>query len=172
MNNALRNILPTILLVFVTVLTDAQKPQDAFYYNPEGFTFMPVLKKPAIIYQGKLFSGRKQLNSLFSHLNNEELNLYYKKYKANRTASTILTLAGVGLSIYSLVDWRSTDKKFNWYTFGGGLVLSGVSGYLDGKASENLRNAAVVFDKATKKTTFTPKQKTITLTFSLAKHGK
>lgn len=171
-NNTLQKLLFISLVILSSFSAKAQKPQDVFYYNPVGFTFVPMLKKPAIIYQGKLYTGRKQLNGLFGHLNNEELNSYFKKYKANRTASTILTVAGVGLSVYSLVDWRSSDKKFNWYTFGGGLVLSGVSGYLDAKASENLRNAAVVYDKATRKTTFVPQQKTITLTISLAKHGK
>jgi hypothetical protein len=171
-NNALQKLLLIFLVSILSLSVEAQKPQDVFYYNPGGFTFVPMLKKPAIIYQGKLYTGRKQLTGLFNYLNNEELNLYYKKYKANRTASTILTVAGVGLSVYSLVDWRSSDKKFNWYTFAGGLVLSGASGYLDAKASENLRNAAVVFDKATRKTTFVPQQKTITLTISLAKHGK
>lgn len=168
---ALLKLLFISIVVAVSITASAQKPEDTYFYNPNGFTFIPVLKKPAIIYQGKLFTGRKQLNGLFSHLNNQELNHFYKKYKANRTASSILTWAGVGLSIYSLVDWRSSGRKFNWYTFGGGLVLSGVSGYLDGRASENLRNAAIVFDRATRNTTFVPQQRKITLTISLA-HGK
>jgi hypothetical protein len=163
----------TLLLTFLTcvLFTSArsQSLQESFYYNPGGFTFIPALKKPSIIYQGKLFAGTRQLSALFSHLNNEELNRYFRKYKSNKTASTVLTLAGVGLSVYSLVDWRSGERKFNWYTFGGGLALNGLSGYLDAKASEHLRNAAVVFDNATKKTTFVPRQSTLTFTIALSR---
>jgi len=149
----------------------AQNPASTYFYNPKGITFVPALKKPALIYQGKLFVGSKQLNALFSHLNNEQLNRYFKKYHSNRTAAVITNLAGIGLSLYSLIDWRSNEKKFNWYTFGGGIVLSGMSGYLDLKASENLRNAALVFDEATRKTTFVPKQRSITFTIPLS-YGK
>jgi hypothetical protein len=168
-NHSFKTLLLIFFLSCIFSYAGAQKPQDMFYYNPGGFTFIPALKKPSIIYQGKLFAGTRQLSALFGHLNNEKLNIYFHKYKSNKTASTLLTLAGVGLSIYSLVDWRSSDRKFNWYTFGGGLVLSGVSGYLDAKASENLRNAAIVFDNATKKTTFGPKQSTLTFTIALPK---
>lgn len=164
-------ILLVFALVGITILVKAQSPQSTYFYNSKGLTFIPALKKPALIYQGKLIVGKKQLSGLFSYLNNEELNKYFKKYKQNKTASTILTLAGVGLSAYSLLDWRTSSRKFNWYTFGGGLAISGVSGYLDAKASENLRNAALIFDNV-KKTSFVPRQSTITFTISLAKHGK
>jgi hypothetical protein len=143
--------------------------EDTYYYNPKGFTFIPALKKPSIIYQGKLFGGRKQLTALFATVNNAELNAYFKKYKSNKTASAIFSVASFGLSLYSLVSWRSGDKDFNWYTFGGGLVLSGVSGYLDAKGNQNLRNAAVVFDHATRKTTFAPAQSTIRFTLPLSR---
>lgn len=138
-------------------------------YNPKGLTFIPALKKPSIIYQGRLHVGRKQLTGLFNHLNNQELNAYFKKYKANKTASAILNIAGIGLSAYSLLDWRTSDRKFNWYTFGGGLLIGGVSGYLDTKANQNLQNAAIVFDKATSKTTFAPAQSTISFSIPLSK---
>jgi hypothetical protein len=157
-------------LIFLSA--SAQKVQDNYFYNAKGLTFLPAMKRPAIIYQGRLFVGRKQLTGLFNYLNNRELNLYFKKYRSNQTASTILKIAGVGLSVYSLLDWRSSDRKLNWYTLGGGLVISGVSGYLDLKASQNLRNAALVFDNATKKTTFVPRQPTLTFTISLGNHGK
>jgi hypothetical protein len=153
----------------ITAAAMGQSAQEAFYYNPGGFTFIPALKKPSIIYQGKLFAGRKQLSALFAHVNNEKLNAYFRKYKSNKTASTVLTVAGAALSVYSLLDWRTADRKFNWYTFGGGIVLSGVSGYLDMKASENLQHAAIVFDNVTKKTTFVPKQSTLTFTIALSK---
>lgn len=165
--------LPKLLLIicfsWLTTAACAQNVQQTFVYNPKGLTFIPALKKPSIIYQGKLFAGTKQLSALFNYLHNDELNKYFRKYRANKTASTIVTLAGVGLSVYSLIDWRSSSRKFNWYTFGGGIVLSGVSGYLDGKAAENLRNAAIVFDNATRKTTFVPQQSTLTFTFSLSR---
>jgi hypothetical protein len=98
--------------------------------------------------------------------------MYFRKYKSNRTAATVLKIAGAGLSVYSLLDWRRSDRKFNWYTMGAGLIISGTSGYLDAKASDNLRKAALVFDNATKKTTFVPQQPTLTFTISLSKHGK
>lgn len=143
--------------------------QETYYYNPKGLTFIPALKKPSIIYQGKLHVGRKQLTGLFNHLNNQELNAYFKKYKANKTASAILNIAGIGLSAYSLLDWRAGEKKFNWYTFGGGLLIGGVSGYLDTKGNENLRKAALVFDNATTKTTFAPVQSSVSFTIPLSK---
>lgn len=142
---------------------------ETYYYNPKGFTFVPALKKPSIIYQGKLFVGRRQLTSLFATVNNEALNAYFKKYKANKTASAVLNIASFGLSLYSIFDWRRNDKDFNWYTFGGGLLLGGVSGYLDAKGNENLRNAALAFDEATRKTTFVPAQPTIQFTIPLSR---
>lgn len=160
------------ILLFICIVADASAQkinQETFYYNPKGFTFMPSLKKPSIIYQGKLFVGRRQLTSLFATLNNEQLNAYFKKYKANKTAAALMTIASYGLSLYSLIDWRANDKKFNWYTFGGGLLLSGAGGYLDAKGNENLRNAAIVFDHATRNTTFAPAQSAIRFTIPLSK---
>jgi hypothetical protein len=166
-------VLKTLFILFflwVTTEASAQKIiQETYYYNPKGFTFIPALKKPSIIYQGKLFVGRKQLTALFATVNNQELNAYFKKYKANKTASAILSVASFGLSLYSILDWRASERKFNWYTFGGGLLLSGVSGYLDAKGNENLRNAAVVFDNATRRTTFVPQQPSIHFTIPLSR---
>ncbi|HEX6913591.1 MAG TPA: hypothetical protein VF145_00025 [Chitinophagaceae bacterium] len=135
--------------------------QESFFYNPKGLTFIPGLKKPSIIYQGRLFVGRKQLAGLFSHLHNEQLNFHFGKYKANKTAAAVLSIAGAALSVYSFIDWRSNDRDFNWYTFGGGILLSGASGYLDAKGNEHLRKAALIFDEATRNTTFVPRQTTI-----------
>jgi hypothetical protein len=148
----------------------SQSPaQQTFYYNPKGLSFIPPLSKPSIIYQGRLFVGRKQLNALFDHLNNEQLNKYYSKYKSNKTASTVFSLAGFGLSVYSFVKWRSGDDKFNWWTFGGGLACSLTSGYFNSKANQNLLTAAIIFDEATKKTSFVPSQPTITFSIPLSK---
>jgi hypothetical protein len=168
-NNSFKTLLLVFSLAWFSSSAIAQGSQENFYYNPGGFTFVPALKKPSIIYQGKLFSGTRQLSALFSHLNNEKLNIYFHKYKSNKTASTVLTIAGAALSVYSLVDWRSSDRKFNWYTFGGGIVLSGVSGYLDAKASENLHDAAIIFDNVTRKTSFVPRQASLTFTIALSK---
>lgn len=168
--NSITKLFLLICLCVLIKSVSAQKTiQETYYYNPRGLTFIPALKKPSIIYQGKLHVGRKQLTGLFNHLNNQELNTYFKKYKANKTASAILNIAGIGLSAYSLFDWRSSDRKFNWYTFGGGLLIGGVSGYLDTKGNENLRKAAIVFDKATSNTTFVPVQSSISFTIPLAK---
>lgn len=157
------------LFCTTTEATSQKIIQETYYYNPRGFTFIPALKKPSIIYQGKLFVGRKQLTSLFATVNNAHLNTYFKKYKSNKTTSAILNVASFGLSLYSLIDWRAGDRDFNWYTFGGGLLLTGVSGYLDAKGNEQLRNAALVFDNATRSTTFVPRQKTIRFTIPLSR---
>jgi len=155
--------------IVVMHVAQAQKAvQQQFYYNAKGLTFVPPLSKPAIIYQGKLFAGKKQLTNLFAHLNNEELNTYFAKYRKNKTAANLFWLTGLGLSIYSLIDWRAGDK-FNWYTFGAGLVCSGGSGYFNSRASLNLLNAAVVFDNATKKTTFVPSQPKISFSIPLTR---
>jgi len=169
-----QNFIPKLFLsfCFYSIINSvaAQKVvQETYFYNPKGLTFIPALKKPSIIYQGRLHVGKKQLTGLFNHLNNQELNTYFKKYKSNKTASAILNIAGIGLSAYSLFDWRTSDRKFNWYTFGGGLVIGGVSGFLDTKANQNLRNAAIFFDKATTKTTFAPAQSTVSFTIPLSK---
>lgn len=150
--------------------TAAQKiVQETFFYNPKGMSFIPAMKKPSVIYQGRLYSGRRQLTGLFNHLNNEVLNYHFKKYKANKTAAALLTVAGVGLSAFTLIEWRDPDKSFNWYTFGAGLLLSGTSGYLDAKGNEHLRQAAIVFDNATRKATFVPAQSTIRFTIPLSR---
>jgi hypothetical protein len=169
-----QNILPKLLFFlcfcfFINAASAQKAIQETYYYNPKGLTFIPALKKPSIIYQGRLHVGRKQLTGLFNHLNNQELNAYFKKYKANKRASAILNIAGIGLSAYSLFDWRRSDRKFNWYTFGGGLLIGGVSGYLDTKGNDNLRKAAIVFDKATTNTTFAPVQSTVSFTIPLSK---
>lgn len=130
---------------------------------------MPPLKKPSLVYHGKLYSGRRQLSALFSHLNNEQLNLHFRKYKSNKTAAAIFTIIGAGLSVYTLVEWRDPDRSFNWYTFGAGLLLSGTSGYLDAKGNEHLRNAALVFENATRKTTFVPAPPSLRITIPLSR---
>lgn len=168
-----KNFSKLLLIVFFSWISfeaSSQKLlQETYYYNPRGFTFIPALKKPSIIYQGKLFAGRKQLTALFASANNEVLNTYFRKYKANKTSSAILKVVSAGLSIYSILDWRTSDRKFNWYVFGGGLAISGVSGYLDAKGNEHLRNAALAFDNAMKKTTFVPAQPTIHFTIPLSR---
>lgn len=159
-----------ILCFLGTIEAHAQTAiQETYFYNPKGFTFVPALKKPAIIYEGKLFVGRKQLSALFATVNNPHLDVYFRKYKTNKTASAVLQIASFGLSLYSLIDWRSNDRDFNWYTFGGGLLMSGVSGYLDAKGNENLRNAALAFDNAKRNTTFVPRQTTIRFTIPLSR---
>jgi hypothetical protein len=107
---------------------------------------------------------------LFSHVNNEQLNAHFKKYKSNKTAATVFSLVGVGLSIYSIVDRVSgSDKKFNWYILGGGVASSIGSGYFNSRASHHLLNAAIVFDEATKKTGFVPAQSKISFSIPLTK---
>jgi hypothetical protein len=168
--NLLAKLFFSICFFCIINSSSAQKiVQETYFYNPKGLTFVPALKRPSIIYQGRLHVGRKQLTGLFNHLNNQELNAYFKKYKANKTASAILNIAGYGLSAYSLLNWRAGERKFNWYTFGGGLLIGGVSGYLDTKGNENLRKAAIVFDKATTNTTFAPVQSTVSFTIPLSK---
>jgi hypothetical protein len=170
-HSAFKNLLLVSCFFWLASSVSGQKViQETFYHNSKGLTYIPPLSRPSLIYQGKLFTGRKQLSALFSHLNNAELNKYFSKYKSNKTASGIIKVAGIGLSLYSLIDWRGTDDgKFNWYVFGGGVVLSGLSGYLDGKAHEHLRNAAVVFDHATQRTTFRPAQRSLGVVISLSK---
>lgn len=160
----------SLLLICIIKFTAAQNARQTFYYNPKGFTFVPALSKPSIIYQGQLFAGTRLLTALFNHVNNEQLNAHFKKYKSNRTAGTVFYLAGVGLSIFSIIDRVSNDdKKFNWYILGGGIASSIGSGYFNSRAGYHLLNAAIVFDEATKKTGFIPAQSHISLSVPLTK---
>ncbi len=165
------SILILTLILFFANNTSAQvNPNKAFYYNPKGVTYVPPLSKASIIYDGKLITGKKQISNLFSYLNNEQLNQFFTRYKKNKNAANVFWLVGFGLSVYSIADRVSnSDRKFNWYTFGGGLVCSAGSSYFNARANQHLLNAAIVYDKAMKKTGFIQPKQNITISLPLTK---
>ena len=161
-----------ILAIIITTSSSAfsQKLQEQmFFYNPKGLSFIPPLKRPALVYEGKLYVGKRKLNGLFARIDNPALTLYFKKYKANKTAADILYYAGVGLTIFTAVEWKN-NQNFPWAIFVPGFVASGASGYLNLKAQQNLLMSAAYFQQlqATQKATgFVPKQRNISFTIPL-----
>jgi hypothetical protein len=164
-----------VLLCWVLMACSQLQAQDKlkqqlFYYNPKGLSFIPPLSKPGIMYDGKLYVGKKQLEQLFKTLNDAQLNTYFFKYKKNKSAANILSVAGYILPIVNIAV-SANDGKFNWWLFGGGLLTGGVGGYFNGQAQKNLLQGVLYYDNKQKAavTGFVPRQQTIGIAIPLSK---
>ena len=117
-----------------------------YYEGSNGISYVPVLTKPALIYHGKLYTGKKQLNYLVDQLKDPTSTILYSQYRENRTWATILTVLGSATSIVGLLG-TNNEYKINWYLLGGGLLLNGTAGALNNIAAQQLRAIAVQADK-------------------------
>lgn len=113
-----------------------------YYEGSKGISYVPILTKPALIYQGKLYNSKKQLNYLIEQLKDPTSTILYSQYRENRTWATILTVLGSATSIVGLLG-TSNEYKINWYLLGGGLLLNGTAGALNNIAAQQLRAIAV-----------------------------
>ncbi|MBW7951154.1 MAG: hypothetical protein H3C56_00940 [Chitinophagaceae bacterium] len=160
------------ILVLICLQSQAQKIQEQLYYHSaKGISFIPPLSRPGLVYEGKLFVGKKKLNALFNKLNDEQLNTYFKKYKANKTTADILTFTGAVALPLTNIFIAANDGKVNWWLIATSGLLSGVGGFLNVQAQKNLLFAAAYYDKKMSYTAhnFVPKQQSITIAIPLGK---
>jgi hypothetical protein len=132
-------------------ITAAQSPpitleSQQFYYSSRGMSFVPSLTRPGLIYQGKLYTGKRSLDYLIAKVNVPECYLEYSDYKRNRTWATVLSFIGTGTSIFGLIGTNDT-RKINWYLLGAGFVINGSSAVLNAAAAQHLRAVAVNLDQ-------------------------
>ena len=145
--------------------------EQLFYYSPKGLTFIPPLSKPGLVYNGKLYLGRKKLAILFDTLRDDRLNYHFAKYKANKTPADILGFLGsVALPIAN-VFISTNSGKVNWPLIGAGVVLGGTGGYLNFQAQKHLLYASMYYDQKMniKHTTYAPQQPSVGIAISLGK---
>jgi len=162
-----------LLFVFISTTTQAQNKiqEQLFYYSAKGLSFIPPLSRPGLIYDGKLYIGSKKLSTLFSKLNDEQLNLYFKKYKSNKTTADILTFTGsFALPIVNIIV-SANDGKLNWWLMGASILMGGTGGFLNVQAQKNLLMASLYYDKKMGYTTATliPQQQSIGIVIPLGK---
>ena len=132
-------------------ITVAQSPpitpeSQQFYYSYRGMSFVPSLTRPGLIYQGKLYTGKRSLDYLIEKVNVPECYLEYIDYKRNRTWATVLSFVGTATSIIGLIG-TNDNRKINWYLLGGGILINGSSAVLNAVAAQHLRAVAVNLDE-------------------------
>ncbi|HNF29906.1 MAG TPA: hypothetical protein PLY81_06465 [Chitinophagaceae bacterium] len=161
-----------LLTVFIFFQANAQKIQEKlFYHSAKGLSFIPPLSKPGLIYEGKLYIGKQRLTGLFYKLNDETLNSYFNKYKANKTAADILTITGgVALPLANIFI-AANEGKVNWWLIAASALLNGTGGYLNMQAQKNLLLSSIYFDKKMGYTTnnFKPKQQVVQIAIPIGK---
>lgn len=119
-----------------------------YYNNPSGLSFIPPLSRPALVYQGRLYSGNKQLTALVSQLNQPEVTMHFQQYKRKKTSATILNVMGTAAALASVVIWNNENNSARWWLLGGGLACSSAGGVLNGLSTQHLRAAAMSFPAA------------------------
>jgi hypothetical protein len=147
--NAISRIISTIFFLLIGQLLFAQPTSfesRQYYEGSKGISYVPVLTKPALIYNGKLYTGKKQLNYLIDQLKDPSSTILYSQYRENRTWATILSVLGTATSIVGIFG-TNNEKKINWYLLGGGILLNGTAGALNEIAAQQLRAIAVQSNK-------------------------
>lgn len=161
-----------VILLFTMLQGFAQSSitEKLYYHSPKGLTFIPPLTRPGLVYNGKLYIGKNKLGILFNQLNDDQLNMYFKKYKANKTSADIFTFVGGFALPLANVFLSSQQGKVNWYLIGASALLNATGGVLNVHAQKNLLLAAAYYDqKKGYSTGFVPQQQNIGFTFSLSK---
>lgn len=121
--------------------------EQLYYHSPKGLSFIPPLSRPGLVYNGKLYIGKNKLGSLFNQLNDEQLNIYFTKYKSNKTTADILSFTG-GIVLPLVNVFVSTNQgRVNWWLIGSSALLNATGGVLNVQAQKNLLLAAAYFDK-------------------------
>lgn len=163
-------LLLLLLVVSVQGFTQSKVFEQLYYHSPKGLCFIPPLSRPGLVYNGKLYIGKKKLTGLFNQLNDEQLNFYFTKYKANKTTADVLTfVGGVALPLVNIFV-STNDGKVNWWLIGSSALLNATGNVLNVQAQKNLLLAAAYFDKKNNYTnTFVPRQQSIGFTIPLGK---
>ncbi|MCX6300072.1 MAG: hypothetical protein NTY72_13380 [Bacteroidetes bacterium] len=147
--NAFSKIIIALIFLLIGQSSFAQPTSfesQQYYEVSKGISYVPVLTKPALIYHGKLYTGKKQLDYLVDQLKDPTSTILYSQYRENRTWATILTVLGSATSIVGLLG-TNNEYKINWYLLGGGLLLNGTAGALNNIAAQQLRAIAVQSNK-------------------------
>jgi hypothetical protein len=144
-----RTLIVMVLVMACSLKMQAQDKikEQLFYYSPKGLTFIPPLSRPGLVYNGHLYVGKKKLGYLFNELHDMKLDIYFMKYKANKTSADILTFVG-GFALPIANIFISTNQgKINWWLLGTSVVLNGTGGYLNMQAQKNLLLASIYYDQ-------------------------
>lgn len=161
-----------ITLFFISSQTFSQGTvtEKLYYHSAKGLTFVPPLTRPGLVYNGKLYIGKNKLQILFNQLNDEQLNFYFKKYKANKTTADILSFVG-GFALPLVNVFISTQQgKVNWYLIGTSAALNVTGNILNLHAQKNLLLAAGYYDqKKGFANSFVPQQQSIGFNIPLGK---
>lgn len=147
----MRRLLIGIICCCSVYAVKAQTPvldAQLYYHNPAGLGFIPPLSRPAVVYQGRLYSGNKQLSALVNQLNQPEVTMHFQQYKRNKTGAMILNVVGTLTALSSVIIWNNENNSARWWLLGGGIVCSGTGGVLNGLATQHLRAAAMSFPAA------------------------
>jgi hypothetical protein len=163
-------MLAFLLCISSCVFAQSGVQEQLYYHSPKGLSFIPPLSRPGLVYNGKLYIGKKKLSVLFRDLHDEQLNIYFQKYKSNKTSADILSFVG-GFALPIANIFISTNQgKVNWWLIGSSALLNATSGVLKIQAEKNLLLAAVYYDK--KKgyaDNFVPQQQRIGFTIPLGR---
>lgn len=144
--------------------------ESLYYYSAKGLTFVPPLSRPGIVKDGKLYIGKRKLNILFSQLNDEKLNAFFKKYKANKNCADVLSVTGTFILPLANLIVTAQDGKVNWWLLGASLIINTTSNILNVQAQKNLLEATIYYDKRNGFThIYSPQQATIGITIPLTK---
>lgn len=161
-----------IALLFASSQTFSQGTvtEKLYYHSAKGLTFVPPLSRPGLVYNGKLYIGKNKLQTLFNQLNDDQLNTYFKKYKANKTSADILSFVG-GFALPLVNVFISTQQgKVNWYLIGTSAALNVTGNILNLHAQKNLLLAAGYYDqKKGFANSFVPQQRSIGFNIPLGK---
>jgi hypothetical protein len=144
--------------------------EQLYYHSPKGLSFIPPLSRPGLVYNGKLYIGKKKLAILFTQLNDAQLNFYFQKYKSNKTTADVLSfIGGVALPLANV--FISTNQgKVNWLLIGSSALLNITGGVLNVQAQKNLLLASAYFDKKNGyASNFVPQQQSIGFAIPLSK---
>lgn len=155
---------------FVCSFLNAQNKafEKLYYHSPKGLSFIPPLSRPGLVYNGKLYIGKKQLGALFNQLNNPDLNYYFDKYKANKTSADVLTFLGSFALPLANIFISTNQGRVNWWLLGSSVLLNGTGSFLNIHAQKHLLLAATYYDKKNGSVNnFVPQQQSIGFAVSL-----
>lgn len=168
-----KNVIAFLFFLFVFADVNAQSKvanEELYYHSAKGLTYIPPLSRPGIVYNGKLYIGKRKLTILFSQLNDEKLNTFFQKYKANKTAADVLSITGTVVLPLTNLFLTANDGKINWWLLGASLLVNGSSNILNMQAQKNLLTATIYYDKQKGYTkNFVPQQQQISFTIPLSK---
>jgi hypothetical protein len=162
-----------ILIMAFFFVTEASYGQNKafeklYYHSPKGLTFIPPLSRPGLVYNGKLYIGKKQLETLFNQLKNPDLDYYFDKYKANKTSADVLTFLGSFALPLANIFISTNQGRVNWWLLGSSVVLNGTGSFLNIQAQKHLLLAAAYYDKKNAQVNnFVPQQQSIGFTVSI-----